>query len=223
MRKKIIIYGLGSFAELMHFYFLSDSRYQVIAFTADSIFLQDSTYCGLPVIPFESVESNYPPSDFSMFVAIGYKNMRNRKILFEKAKNKKYALVNYISSRAITYENLVLGENNIIMGNVNIEPFVRIGDHNILWSDTLLGHNLTLGNYNYFAPKCTVSGNVTIGNLCFFGSGVTIVDSLIIADETYLVAGSVLFGDTKPYTRYLGNPAKPFGKSHEKNGIEIKR
>jgi sugar O-acyltransferase (sialic acid O-acetyltransferase NeuD family) len=223
MLKKIVIYGCGAFAKLMHYYFSTANQYEVVAFTVDSIFLQDTFIYGLPVIPFEDITDDYPPSDFSMFVAIGYQRMRNRKILFEKAKNKQYLLVNYISSKAIAYHNLVLGENNVIMGNVNIEPFVKIGDHNIVWSDTLLGHDLVLGNYNYVAAKCLLAGNSIIGDLCFFGNGVTTIDHLMIANETYLVAGSVLFKDTKPYMRYFGNPAKPFRKSHEDYGIIITR
>lgn len=223
MTKKIVIYGLGSFAELMHYYFSTESEYEVVAFTVDSVFLQNHLYCGLPVIPFEDVENYYPPSDFSMFVAIGYKNMRNRKLLFEKAKSKNYKLVNFVSKKAITHDNFILGENNVIMGDVNIEPFVTISDNNVFWSGSLICHHCNIQSHNYFAPSSVLSGYVVVKNLCFFGTGCSVIDKLTIANESFLIAGSVLFETTRPYTRYVGNPAKPFGNSHENTGIVISR
>jgi len=223
MLKKIVIYGCGAFAKLMHYYFSTANQYEVVAFTVDSIFLQDTFIYGLPVIPFEDITDDYPPSDFSMFVAIGYKSMRNRKRTFEKAKNKNYDLVNFVSNNAITYSNLILGENNVIMADVVIEPFVTMADNNILWSKSLICHNCNIGSHNYFAPNSVLSGYVIVRNLCFFGTRSSVIDKLVIADESFLVAGSVLFSDTVSYTRYSGNPAKPSNKLHEKTGIIISR
>lgn len=85
-----------------------------------------------------------------MFIAIGYKEMRNRKVLYDIAKDKGYELANYISSKAIIYDNLEVGENNVIMGNVQIEPFVKIGNNNIFWSDTLICHDTRIKDHNFF-------------------------------------------------------------------------
>jgi len=221
--KKLVIYGSGSFAKLMHYYFSIDSQYEVVAFTVNNSFLIGNAYCGLPLVTFEKIEDVYPATDFLMFVAIGYKNMRNRKILFENAKNKGYKLVNYISSKAIIYPNLSIGENNVVMADVNIEPFVSVSKNNIFWSKTLICHDGCIGNHNYFAPNSIVSGNVIIEDLCFFGTKCSIIDNLTIRNESFLVAGSVLLKDTKPHTRYFGNPAKPFSKTHEDRGIVISR
>lgn len=207
----------------MHFYFSENSPYQVVAFTVDKEFLEENSFCGKPVMAFEHIEVEYPPKLYKMFVAVGYKKMSARKLMFDKAKTKEYSLVNYISPQAIIHNDLQLGENNVIMTNVNIEPFSAIGDNNIIWSDTLLCHDLTLGNHNYFAPKCVISGNVTIENLCFFGSGVILIDHLTVANETYLRAGAVLFQNTQAFTQYAGNPAKIIGKTHEETGIIIQR
>ena len=140
MHNKIIIYGLGPFTKLMHYYFTKDSNLEVIGFCVDKKFLTTSIFCDLPVIPFEQVQDTWSYKNYSMFVAIGYKVMRNRKIMFDKAIEKGYDLINYISSHSIIYDDLIIGKNNVIMGLVNIEPSVTIGNNNIIWSDTLLVH-----------------------------------------------------------------------------------
>jgi sugar O-acyltransferase (sialic acid O-acetyltransferase NeuD family) len=219
---KVIIYGLGDFAELMYFYLQHDSSYQVEAFTADEQFINNKeSFCGKPLLAFENIEDFYPPQEYSMLVCIGYKKMRNRKILFDKAISKGYKLINYIHS-SVKSMNLELGCNNIIFPNVTIEPGVTIGNNNIIWSDTLLGHGAAIGNHIYIAAKVLVSGQSKIEDLSFLGNSVSMIDGLNISTESFLVAGSIHFKNTEPYTMYMGSPAKKVRK-HEKNGIIIRR
>ena len=223
MKDKLVIYGTGSFARMMKFYFTEDSNFKVVAFTVDQEYLRDEELDGLPVIPFETITTKYPPEEYCMFVAIGYKKMRNRKLLFDCAMEKGYQLINYVNSNAIVYNDLVCGCNNVIMGNVNIEPGVSIGDNNILWSDTLICHDAKLGSHNYLSPKCLIGGFTVMNDLCFLGNGSSTIDQVVIGLETYLIAGTIMFGNTTPFTKYLGNPGGAFGRTHEKHGIVIER
>ena len=96
--KKIIIFGSDAFAQVAHFYFTKDSPYDVVAFTAHERFLKNKELFGLPVLPFETIETNYPPSKFSMFVAIAYSKINHvRAKVFEEAKSKGYNLVSYVN------------------------------------------------------------------------------------------------------------------------------
>ena len=216
----IIIYGIGEFAKLLHYYITNESTYEVIAFTADKEFIDEVEIYGLPVIAFENINEIYPPEVYQMLVAIGYNNMRNRKILFDKAKNKQYQLINYIHP-SVDVKNMSMGENNIIFSGSIIEPFVSIGNNNIIWSMTLLGHHMSLENHNYISAKCLLAGHVSIKNLCFIGNGVNMIDSLIVENETYIVSGSNMRKSTIECAMYNGNPAKLL-KYHKENGIIIK-
>ena len=138
MPKKIIIYGISAYAEIMHYKFDKYSDYTVIAFCVDQ-----------------------------MFVAIGFSQMRNRKILFDKAKNKGYALVNFISPKAVIHDNLILGENNVIQSSVDIDIFVTIGDNNVFWTGSILGHNLVVGNHNYISGGGGLEEIVLLETLVF--------------------------------------------------------
>jgi sugar O-acyltransferase (sialic acid O-acetyltransferase NeuD family) len=218
----LVIYGVGPFAELMHYYFTHDSGYRVVAFTADAEFLKETMFCGLPVVPFETVAAAYTPDAARMFVAIGYKRMRNRRILFDRAKAHGYTLVNYISSRAISFPNFQIGENNVAMGKVHFEPFVKVGNNNMFWSDTLVCHGVTVGDDNYMGAKCLLAGNSTIENGCFLGNATVLIDGLTVRRESHVVAGSAIFRSTKEFHKYMGNPAQVIG-THAETGIVIER
>jgi len=221
MDKKIIIYGAGSFAELMLYHFHSDSDYQVVAFCLDPEYITQDHLLDLPLISIDDALSLYPPSEYSMFVAIGYRKMRNRKLLYAKAKNLGYKLVNFISSKAHVSENLQIGENNVIQSSCDIEPFVTIGHNNIFWTGTIVGHHAHVGHHNYLSGGCGVGGKCVVGDLCFMGNAALMVNNLKIAHETYMISGSIILKDTLPYAKYHGNPSKLIG-FHEEHGIIIK-
>ena len=73
----VVIFGVKDFAELAHFYLMHDSPHQVVAFTVNREYLPDPpVFRGLPVIPFEEIESIYPPSEFQMFAPMSHKGCR---------------------------------------------------------------------------------------------------------------------------------------------------
>ena len=216
---KLVIYGIGPFSELMYHYLCEGDTYEVVAFCADKKFISENSILGVPIVSYEDVEKIYPPEQYKMLVAIGYSVMRDRKIMFDKAKGKGYELINYIHPSVKNYYKL--GENNIILAGSVIEPFVEIGDNNIIWSMTLLGHHCKLGNHNYISAQCLIAGDVTVGDLCFIGNDVNMINSLTIANESYLVAGSNIRKSTKEFGMYIGGSAK-YLKSHQETGIIIK-
>ena len=56
MKNKVIIFGNKDFAELAHYYLTHDSEYEVVAFTANERYITDSSFRGLPIVPFEQLE-----------------------------------------------------------------------------------------------------------------------------------------------------------------------
>ena len=220
-RQSIICYGTGKFAELIHFYLSSEEGQDVVGFVADKVYIRDRTFLGLPVRAFEEVESFWNPADFYMILAVGYRMMRNRKRMYDDAKGKGYRLANFVSKKATLADNVVMGDNNIVMPHVHVEPFSVIGNNNIFWSNTLICHHARIGHHNFFAPNSTIAGDATIGDLCFFGVGSVIRDKLFIADETHVVPGSAVYNNTSAHMKYVGVPARPV-RQHLEKGIVIR-
>ena len=219
--EKIIIYGIGDFAQLMHYYFTHESDFEVIAFCVDEKYKKENMLNGLPIVSFELVDNLYPSYSYSMFVAIGYSNMRVRKILFDKAKSKGYQLVNFVSKLSGISSDTIFGENNVFFQNVCVEPFVVIGNNNIFWSSAVICHNVTVGNHNFVAAGVIIGGFSKIDDLCFLGFRSTVIQNLKLLNETLLGANSLLLNDTQSSSQWLGSPAE-FKGLHSVEGIKIK-
>lgn len=218
---KIIIYGNSDFAELMHYYFTTDSIYEVIGFCVDKDYIKSDKFLNIPLVPFEIVDKIFPPTEYKMFVAVGYKNMRLRKELYKKTIDKGYSHINYISSKAVVDKSNIIGKNNAILHNVVLEPFSKIGDNNIINTNVIICHHAEIMNDCFIAAKTLVGGFTIIKNNCFLGFSSTILQKLVIEDETLVAASSVVNRNSFKYDFLAGTPAKLISQ-HEVNGIEIK-
>jgi len=207
--KKIVIFGTGGIAEVVYVYLTKDTSYEVVAFTSHERFIKEKELIGLPIVPFEEIENTYPPHEFDMFVAIGYKKVNKiRAEIYNLAKEKGYKLINYINSKAIHWGNIEIGDNCFIFENNVIQPFVKIGNDVIIWSGNHIGHHSSIGDHCFISSHVVISGNVHIEPYCFFGVNSTLINGLKIARECVIGAGTLILHDTKESGVYVGSPAK---------------
>lgn len=201
--QKIIIFGIGDFAELVYYYFNNSDKYEVTAFTVDSSFINFETFLGLPLVPFEKVETLYPTKMYQIFVAVGYKNVNKvRQEKYLQAKMKGYSFASYISDTAIISKSVKLGSNNLILEGVIIQPFACIGDGVILWSGSHIGHHSIVNNFCFLAPSVSLSGYVTINERSFVGNNAVIRDRVLIGAESIIGAGVSILQDTPEKSVY---------------------
>lgn len=213
MKKKAIIFGTGTLAELVDFYLDNDSTYEVVAFCSTHPI--EKIFCGKPLLHFESIENHYPPCDYDMFVAIGYRQMNGlRKQFCEEARAKGYDLLSYISSKA-TYWNKSnkIGDNVFIFEDNTIQPFVQIGDGTILWSGNHIGHHTRIGAYCFISSHVVISGECSIGDYSFLGVNSTIIDGIFVADHSLIGAGALITKDTVSEGVYVTEKAKKIKQS----------
>jgi sugar O-acyltransferase (sialic acid O-acetyltransferase NeuD family) len=197
---QLIIFGCGDNGQVAHQYFTDDSPYEVVAFTVDAAFIPDGgRFCGLPVVPFENLATDYPASAHSVFVAVGYNQINKvRAAKVEAVKAKGYTLASYISSRATVLTKEPIGENAFILEDNTIQPFVRIGHNVVLWSGNHIGHHSVIGNNCFIASHIVVSGRVTVGDYCFIGVNATIRNSITIGKGCIIGMGACIMADCEP-------------------------
>jgi len=206
MRKPLVIFGSGDIAQLAHYYFSTDSNYEVVAFTVDANYIKETEFCGLPVVAFEDVAKNYPPDSYDFFVAVSYSKLNAvRKEKFLAAKEMGYKLVSFISSRATVLNEGRIGENCFIFEDNTIQPFVTIGNNVTLWSGNHIGHHSVIHDHTFIASHVVVSGGVEIGEQCFIGVNATMRDHIKVGDRCVIGAGALLLGDAEPDGVYLGS------------------
>ena len=197
--KDLVILGGSSFAELLHSYLKEEGKRNVVAFTVEKKYLNDTPAGGLPVVAFETVEKLYPPNKYEIIMGIGYSGMNSlRERLFYEAKKKGYYIASFIHSTATIAKDAVIGEGNIIFEKSLIQSFCEIGSGNLIWYDVKIAHNDKIGNFNTFAGNSSLSGFVNIANRCFLGNSCTVVNNVNIADETLIGSGAVVKADTMP-------------------------
>ena len=187
--RKIIIYGEGAYGKI---FFYEAERYGTIdieAFTVDAAYMRNEKECGLPVVPFEQVENIYSPKQYDMLVLCGYTVMRNRKRMYERAKEKGYRLINYISPHAMLETEIKMGDNNIIMSNAVVGFDGVMGNGNIIWPNVVLPHHNKIGNFNNLSPSVSFSGYSEVGNQCFIGNNASFNNHIKIHDMALVGAG----------------------------------
>jgi sugar O-acyltransferase (sialic acid O-acetyltransferase NeuD family) len=193
--KKLIVYGTGLIAEVADFYFRKDSAYQVAGFTNSAEFIKEEHFQGMPVLPFETLEKTHLPSDYDVFIALGYaKTNQVRQQRFTEAREKGYGFATYISSRAAYYGTRV-GANCFILEQNVIQPFVTIGDNVTLWSGNHIGHHSKIGNHCFISSHVVVSGGCDIGENCFLGVNSTLRDNIKLGKFVVVGSGSVIMKD----------------------------
>ena len=203
--RKLVIFGLGDMAQLAHHYFSAASDYEVVAFSVDAAYVTEPTFCGLPVVPFEKIEGEYPPSAVDFFVALGYSKLNQvRKDKYLSVKALSYRLASYVSPDATILNQGRIGENCFIFEDNTIQPFVTIGNNVTLWSGNHIGHHSTIKDHSFLASHAVVSGGVEIGEQCFIGVNATLRDHIKIGERCVIGAGALLLADALPEGVYIG-------------------
>lgn len=206
--RKLIIFGRGLFAEIVHQYITDDSLYDIVAYVLDDAFVgNENTYLDRPLIKFSEVETLYPSTEHDMFIAISYTDMNKlRQRIYMEAKAKGYKLISYVSPEATIKTKLPIGDNCFIFEDNTIQPYVSIGNNVILWSGNHIGHHSVVKDHNFISSHVVVSGQCIIESNCFLGVNSTLAHGIKIAKETLIGAGCSITKDTEERAVYV--PAK---------------
>lgn len=201
---KVVIFGAGKIADVAYFQLTNDSPHEIVAFTVDGTYLTQKEKYSLPVVPFEDVQSKYPPNDYKMFIAVGYQDLnRLRAQKYEEAKARGYELISYMSSQASNFGKVEIGDNCFILENAVIQPCSKVGNDVFFWSGNHLGHHASVGDHCYVAGQVVISGAALIGPYCFLGVNATIGHEVTIGGESFIGAGALVTKNVVPKSVYI--------------------
>ncbi len=205
----VVIFGAGNYASLAWYCMTNDSPWRVEAFTVDREFVGSGTHEGLPVIPFDELHINYPPSQIDMLIPLGYQRINGlRRERFNQARERGYHFANYISSHAVVWPGLIMGENCMVHDHVVIEPSARLGDNVIVRHGAHIAHHALIGDHSFIASQANIGHRCHLGEQVFVGVGAVVRDSLSVAERTFVGAGSVLLEPSHSGRVYVGDPAR---------------
>ncbi|MEO6423234.1 MAG: acetyltransferase [Candidatus Nitrotoga sp.] len=209
VHKKVVIFGAEQFASLAYYVLTHDSHHEVMGFTVDAAWCRTPTLHDLPVVAFDQLEKYFPPEDYALLISLGWTNCNGlRAAKYEEGKARGYSFVTYVSSRALIWPDLQVGENSMIYEAANIQPFARIGNNCILRNGCNVSHHAIIGNHVFMAAHALVAGGSMVGERCFLGLNSTIRDGVKVAPGCIIAAGALVTADTEPDGLYLGVPAR---------------
>ena len=210
MNKDVIVFGIGKIADVIQFYMREEGGVNVKAFTVDKAYATTTVFNGLPVVPFEEIEKQYPPDKYAMFIALGYHDLNGlREKKMKEAEAKGYELVSFVHPKSGVPKDLVYGKNCFIMNNVCIHPRVTLGDDVFVWSGVIIGHHSKIGDHNWLTSATNISGNVSIGNNCFFAINSTLGHSVTIGNDVFIGANALVIKNVEDGKVIIKESDKP--------------
>jgi sugar O-acyltransferase (sialic acid O-acetyltransferase NeuD family) len=210
--EQVVLFGTSVGAMIVHFTLSHDPSYRVAAFTVDQAYLKEEKFCGLPVIPFEDVQSIYPPDNYKMLIAIQANRMNKlRAEKYYQAKEKGYTLISYIHPQAIIAPDLVIGDNCYISEGAICRPFLTIGNDVTVMPGAIIGHHAVIKDHCFIGNRAVVMSVVTMEPYCFVGPKATIMEVLILGAECLIGGGTVIQENVKEKEVYKANPPVRLG------------
>lgn len=206
----LVIFGAGTLALLARAYFARDSGHEIVACTVHREHLGSTRLNGLPTVPFDELEREYPPGKCSVFVAVGYTEMNKRRAeIILRCAALGYHLATLVSSRSHCWDDLQIGLNCLVFDGVVVEPGVEIGDGVIVWSGAQISHDSRIAEHCFIAPNAVLLGDVSVGARSFVGANATVRNGVTIAEDCVIGAGTLVKRDTAPGEIYSGAAAQP--------------
>ncbi len=206
---KIILFGTGQFSQMVGKYILQDAALELAGFTVHEAYVNQKSLFGIPVVPFERIEQEMPPMEFSMLISLGpYRLNRLRTHIFGEAKAKGYHLASYVSPNALLWNEVPLGDGCIIFEQVVLQPFTEVGDNVILRSGCNIGHHTKIADHCFVGAGAFIAGCCAIESGSFVGIGAVIRDGITIARNTVVGAGAVILQDTEENAVYRAEGTK---------------
>lgn len=211
-KKPTVLFGNEKYASAIYHYLSHDSDLEVVAFTVDEQYIDETNKHNLPVVAFETIEQFYPPDKFSMLVALSFIQQNQlRYQRFLQAKQKGYQLASYVASTASVW-NAEIGENCIILDQVVMQPFVTIGANTIISSNAFIGHHSIVGNNCFISAHATIAGGVTIDDFTLLGMNSSVREGIAIGKSCTVGSSSAVIRNVDDGQTVMGVPAKPLDR-----------
>lgn len=218
--RKLIIFGLSSYSDSIISLCNKIGDIDIIAICVDDEYLLSlpTVYKGIKVLGFKEVLELH--SDACYVLAIGYKSMRQRKIIYDRLNKFGLTIATLISPHAhISTEKISSG--CIIFDGVVVEQGAVINENVTIWSNATICHDVSIGSHSFISASSTLGGFAKIGSLTFMGFNSTVLDATEVGCECLIGACSLINYNVIDFTKCYGVPARCIGKVDPKVGVSL--
>ena len=164
-------------------------RWNILGFYDDNEIILNVN--GYPLLGKISDLNDYP-KPINIIVAIGKPSIKKDIILRITNININYPVIIHPSAQVLPKntvhigKGVVLSANVVLTTNIVIEPYVYIN------TSTVISHDTFVGAYSIVMPCVSISAKTSIGVCYYIGNGVIIDQPKQLAENSIILAGSIL-------------------------------
>ena len=204
----LVLFGAGQFIDVVATYIEHHTDDRIIAYTVDKAYRRSDQHRGLPLVDWETLEHQFPPSQVQLFGPISYRDAnRFRKNRFLEGKARGFSFYTFIHPATYIYTQDI-GENSLILEGNTVQPYASVGDNCILWSHNHIGHHTTLGAHCFLASHVGIGGNSQIDEGVFFAGKSGAIDNLKIGAWSFFSPGAIALSDVAAETVVAAPPVR---------------
>jgi len=197
--KRIAFVGDGALAEQFKV-FLKLSADDYVVFDDHSVKSKSNAF------PFD----DFPKyaTKFYWIIALGYKHLRKKQVIFEKLKHLNGQFLKFVHPSSFYSPLSCFNDGVFIYPLCNIDMRVSIGAQTLLNNSVIISHDSTIGEVCFISPGVVISGNVTVGNRTFIGAGSVVANNVTIGDNVIIGTNTSVTKDIPSNSYVIGNPMR---------------
>ena len=135
---------------------------------------------------FDDIISSHPPSECSIVVAVGYRDMALRWKIWQTIQTCGYTSPALIHPWAYVADTARIGKGVMVMAGAVVDVRAKIGDLAVIWPGVCINHDASVGENTFVSPNATVCGSAEIGAHSFIGAGAAIVDHCKVPEASFI-------------------------------------
>lgn len=191
-KKKLAIFGIGQISDIVSFYFTKTNRV-IECFIVDDESISSDMFLKRPIFQINDFLNNYNPERVDAFVAISYHEQNTwREEYFGILQNAGFRFTSYISERAYIEDDVVTGDNCLILEGSVIQKTCEIRNNSYIWTGVHIGHHSVIEENSFIGSSAVLMGCNIVGRNAHISANVTIKDHLAVSANSYLEPGRVV-------------------------------
>jgi len=210
-RQRIVIFGVGSGAEMARRHFTADTLHEISGHIVDREHLTERTFGGLPVVIVDEATARFPPERYLAFVLLGASEMNSVRIKkYQLLKSLGYQFISFIhSSNRIA--SAKFGENCFVLENQSINLDVVVGNNVVIWSGCQIGDRTKIEDNVFMASHVVLAGDSLIGESSYLGINCAVANGVKLGKRCFVGANALIASDTNEGAVHVVEPTPPLG------------